>query len=98
MPASKFREMAIARRMEKVYTKDEILELYLNLAPYGGNLEGVGAASRFYFGKDPAALSPGEIALLVFDLRHARAREIAERFAIDGNPLPADAEAGAAAQ
>ena len=40
------------------------METYLNLAPYGGNLEGVGAASWFYFGKEPSQLALGEIALL----------------------------------
>jgi len=46
-------------------TAEEQLALYLNLAPYSGNLEGVGAASRFLFGKPPDHLSLGEIALLV---------------------------------
>ncbi|MEK6224401.1 MAG: transglycosylase domain-containing protein, partial [Thermodesulfobacteriales bacterium] len=43
---------------------NELLKIYLNIAPYGGNLEGVGAASYFYFGKSPRALEPHEIALL----------------------------------
>lgn len=46
-------------------SKEELLELYLNLAPYGGNVEGVGAAAWFHFGKAPEQLSLGEIALLV---------------------------------
>ncbi len=45
-------------------SKDELLEAYLNLAPFSGNLEGVGAASAFWFGKRPADLSLGEAALL----------------------------------
>ncbi len=45
--------------------RERILELYLNRAPFGGNLEGVGAAALFYFDKHPDALSTGEIALLV---------------------------------
>ncbi len=45
--------------------KKKTLELYLNLAPYGGNIEGVGAASLSYFGKLPYKLRPGEIAFLV---------------------------------
>ncbi len=45
--------------------KDKTLELYLNLAPYGGNIEGVGAASLSYFGKPPQKLRPGQIAFLV---------------------------------
>lgn len=46
-------------------SSQEQLEHYLSLAPYGGNLEGVGAAARILFGKDPDRLSLGEIALLV---------------------------------
>ncbi len=46
-------------------SKAEILSLYLTLAPYGGNLEGVRAASLAYFGKEPRRLSLGEAALLV---------------------------------
>ncbi len=45
--------------------KDEILALYLTLAPYGGNLEGVRAASLAYFGKEPRKLTLAEAALLV---------------------------------
>jgi penicillin-binding protein 1C len=63
--SSKLREAVRALQIERRLSKRQLLELYLNLAPYGGNLEGVGAASRFYFGKEPASLSPGEIALLV---------------------------------
>jgi len=48
-----------------VLTKDEILTLYLGLAPYGGNVEGVRAASLAYFGKEPKRLSLAEAALLV---------------------------------
>jgi len=46
-------------------TKDQILDLYLTLAPYGGNLEGIRAASIAYFGKEPKRLSLAEAALLV---------------------------------
>ncbi len=46
-------------------TKDEILRLYLRLAPFGGNIEGVRAASLAYFGKEPRRLSLAEAALLV---------------------------------
>ncbi|MBI1864585.1 MAG: transglycosylase domain-containing protein, partial [Nitrospirae bacterium] len=49
----KIREVILARRIEAQLTKDEILDLYLGLAPYGGNLEGVRAASLAYFGKEP---------------------------------------------
>jgi penicillin-binding protein 1C len=63
--ASKLVEMARALQLEWHYGKDEILAIYLTLAPFGGNLEGVKAASRFYLGKEPAHLTPGEAALLV---------------------------------
>ena len=53
-----------ALQLEKHLSKDELLELYLNLTPYGGNLAGVGAATYVYFGKTPAQLSLGEAALL----------------------------------
>src|SRR6202040_434176 len=45
--------------------KDQILNLYLALAPYGGNLEGIRAASIAYFSKEPKRLSLAEAALLV---------------------------------
>jgi penicillin-binding protein 1C len=63
--AAKLREAVRAVQLERRFSKRQLLEIYLNLAPYGGNLEGVAAASWFYFGKQPAALSPGEMALLV---------------------------------
>jgi penicillin-binding protein 1C len=63
--AAKFREMLRAIRLEARLSKDEILSLYLTLAPFGGNLEGLRAASHAYFGKEPVRLSLGEAALLV---------------------------------
>ena len=45
--------------------EEQILALYLRLAPFGGNIEGVRAASLAYFGKEPQRLSVGEAALLV---------------------------------
>ena len=50
--------------MKENLSKDEILQAYLNLAPYGGNLNGVEAASRRYFGKSAKELSLSEAALL----------------------------------
>jgi len=61
---SKAEEAFRALQLKRIFNDDELLEIYLNLAPYGGNIEGVGAASYFYFGKSPRALTPGEIALL----------------------------------
>jgi len=63
--ATKLIQMLRAVQLEERYTKDEILSLYLTLAPFGGNLEGVRAASLSYFGKDPLRLDLSEAALLV---------------------------------
>ena len=62
---AKLRQMLRAVQLEFALSKDEILALYLSLAPYGGNLEGVRAASLSYFGKEPRRLTLGEAALLV---------------------------------
>ena len=61
----KLREIVRAIELERTLTKQQILALYLSLAPYGGNLEGVRAASLAYFGKEPRRLTLGETALLV---------------------------------
>jgi penicillin-binding protein 1C len=61
----KLREAAKALALERRLSKNEVLALYLTLAPFGGNLEGVRSASLAYFGKEPAHLSPAECALLV---------------------------------
>lgn len=61
---SKFIEMFRAFQLELKYDKDEILQLYLNLVPYGGNIEGVKSASILYFGKNPDHLSLAEITAL----------------------------------
>ena len=61
----KLREAVRAIQLERNLSKDEILRLYLTLAPYGGNLEGIRAASLSYFGKEPRRLTLGEAALLV---------------------------------
>ena len=50
---SKLRESFRALQLERRFGKDRILEMYLNLTPYGGNVEGIGAAAWFYFGKGP---------------------------------------------
>jgi penicillin-binding protein 1C len=64
-PSGKLRQMARAIELERALSKTQILKLYLRLAPFGGNLEGVRAASLAYFGKEPRRLSLGESALLV---------------------------------
>lgn len=60
----KIKEFILAVQVEKKYTKDQILELYLNEAPYGGTAWGVEAASEMYFGKKVSQLTLGEAALL----------------------------------
>jgi penicillin-binding protein 1C len=62
---AKLRQMVRAVEIERRLGKDGILTLYLNLAPYGGNLEGIRAASLAYFGKEPRRLTLAESALLV---------------------------------
>ena len=62
---AKLFQIARALQLELRYSKREILEAYLTLAPYGGNLEGVRAASWAYFGREPDALTIEQIALLI---------------------------------
>jgi len=62
---AKLRQMVRALEIERQMNKDQILDLYLAMAPFGGNLEGVRAASIAYFGKEPKRLSLAESALLV---------------------------------
>ncbi len=61
----KLRQIARAVQLERSLSKDEILRLYLRHAPFGGNVEGVRAASLAYFGREPRRLSIAEAALLV---------------------------------
>ena len=63
--SAKLRQMTRAWQMERRLAKSGILDRYLMLAPFGGNLEGVRAASLAYFGKEPRRLTIGEAALLV---------------------------------
>ncbi|ABD88093.1 penicillin-binding protein 1C [Rhodopseudomonas palustris] len=62
---AKLRQMVRALQLERQLSKNQILDLYLTLAPYGGNLEGIRAASIGYLGKEPKRLSLAESALLV---------------------------------
>ena len=59
-PLGKTRQIALATWLECRYSKRELLEAYLNVAPFGGNVEGIGAASRVYFNKPPSRLTLGE--------------------------------------
>jgi penicillin-binding protein 1C len=63
--SGKLRQARVALALERRIDKDQVLGLYLLLAPYGGNLEGIRAASLAYFGKEPRRLTPAEAALLV---------------------------------
>ncbi|MEZ5004258.1 MAG: penicillin-binding protein 1C [Chitinophagales bacterium] len=62
--SSKIIEMINAFQLEWHYSKKEILQLYINLLPYGGNIEGIKSASLLYYNKFPQHLSLSEIALL----------------------------------
>jgi penicillin-binding protein 1C len=71
---SKLRETFRALQLEARYSKKEILEFYLNRVPMGGNLQGVGAASLFYFGRPVNELSWAEASLLISLPRSPTAR------------------------
>lgn len=61
---SKGLELLRTIQLEFHYSKDELLEIYFNLAPYGGNIEGIGAATYFYYEKNPLELTASQTALL----------------------------------
>jgi penicillin-binding protein 1C len=82
--SSKVQQIADALRLEACLSKREILALYLKLAPYGGNLEGVRAASLAYFGKEPHRLSIAEAALLVAIPQSPERRRL-DRSSYDGS-------------
>lgn len=72
--AGKLEQMLRAVQLERHYSKHELLEAYLNLAPYGGNIEGLGAASLIYFGKPAHRLTLPEILTLVVVPQNPRQR------------------------
>lgn len=61
----KWRQLGGALALERVATKDQVLKAYLNLAPFGGNLEGLRAASLVWLDREPSRLTPAQAALLV---------------------------------
>ncbi|PYJ21561.1 MAG: penicillin-binding protein 1C, partial [Verrucomicrobia bacterium] len=76
----KFVQIVRALELERHYSKSEILEAHLNLAPYGRNIEGVGAASQIYFGKTAAHLTrPESISLCVIPQSPTRRALFADR-------------------
>src|SRR5690606_21630738 len=83
--SQKLRQIFRAIQIERRLSKAEILERYLTLAPYGGNLEGVRAASLAWFGKEPRRLAVSEAALLV------ALPQLPERRRPDRNPAGAQA-------
>jgi penicillin-binding protein 1C len=103
--SAKLRQMVRALEIERRMTKDQILDLYLALAPYGGNLEGIRAASIAYFGKEPKRLSLAEAALLVAlpqspenrradrhpEVAHAARDRVLDRMVEDGQVSAEDA-------
>ena len=96
---SKLIEIFRALQLEARFSKRDILGIWLTLAPYGGNLEGVRAGSLAWFGVPPSALEPAQAALLVAiprrpealrpDRHAARARRLRDRILhADGGPVP----------
>ncbi len=65
MPVNKLKEIFIATSLEEIYSKDEILTLYLNTVPFGGNVFGIEAATKRFFNKTAKEIRPEEGAVLV---------------------------------
>ncbi|MBQ4133835.1 MAG: penicillin-binding protein 1C [Desulfovibrionaceae bacterium] len=70
----KLRQIWLALHLEQHYSKAEILEAYFNLAPYGGNVEGLGAAALIYFHKEAAQLTKAESSALMLVPQNPAAR------------------------
>jgi penicillin-binding protein 1C len=93
-PSGKLRQTLAAIWLETRYSKREILESYLNVAPFGGNLQGVGVAARVYFGKPPDRVTLGEALTLAVIPQHPTGR--AGRAGSDASLLTARAALGRA--
>src|SRR5262249_20160335 len=76
--SGKFHQIADALWLEARYSKHDLLEAYLNLVPFGGNVQGVGAASRLNFGKSPARITLGEAVTLAVIPQSPTARSLRE--------------------
>lgn len=108
----KAQEIRLARRLEDRLSKEEILELYLNRVYFGAGFYGLGAASRFYFGKQPEELTVGESSLLATlpqapsrlaltnNMEDAKVRQayVLKQMVASGFITPDEAEAAAAEQ
>jgi len=88
-PAGKLQQIAAALWLEARYSKHDLLEAYLNLVPLGGNIQGVGAASRIYFGKSPDRLTPAEALTLAVIPPHPSKRASVVVKARDSMPFAA---------
>lgn len=73
----KIKEFILTERLERHFSKNEILEIYLNVAEFGPDLFGVGAAARHYFGKTPAEINPAEGAFIALMLPSPRKNHFA---------------------
>ncbi|NNE03318.1 MAG: penicillin-binding protein [Eudoraea sp.] len=67
----KIKEWVIATRLERSYTKEEIIVMYMNIYDFGYNADGIRSAARIYFGKEPAQLKTEESAVLVGMLKNS---------------------------
>ncbi len=65
LPVNKIKEIILANRLEKIYTKEDILTLYLNTVPFGENVFGIEAAARRYYNKSAEDLKTEESAVLI---------------------------------
>ena len=65
IPVNKIREFIVARRLEKIYSKDQILSLYLNTVPFGGDIFGVQVAAKQLFGTDSQNIKQEDAAVLI---------------------------------
>ncbi len=90
--AGKIRQVGTALWLEARYSKRELLETYLNVVPFGGNIQGVGSASRLYFGKTPDRVSLGEALTLAVIPQRPASR--AGRSASETSLLTARAQLG----
>lgn len=87
-PIRKFKEIVLSIQIERTFTKDQILEMYLNENPYGGNAWGVGTAAEMYFGKPVSELNLAESAILAgLPQRPSAYSPYAGRTTDDGTPL-----------
>lgn len=86
----KLNEMKLAIGLEKRFSKDEILEAYLNIAPFGGNTYGIQAAAQKYFNKQAANVTPAEAASLMAIVQYPSTRNLASPSNYEANQARRD--------